>query len=401
MSAFDRKNEIFIPNYALSVMDRLRAAGEEVYIVGGCVRDALLGIAPHDYDMAVSCPPERTLEILSDFRTIATGLKHGTVTAISEGNPIELTTFRTDGDYTDSRHPDSVKFTRSINDDLSRRDFTVNAMAYSHESGLIDLFGGREDLEKRVIKAVGRAELRFSEDALRIMRAFRFSAQLGFSIDADTLSGAVAVASGLKNIARERIGAEFIRLLCSSHPIEALITMKESGILEYASPSYSPSNRVISLLPSIENVDVARLGLYLCEADEVCARDILNGLKTSNRQRSGALRIARESQTEISTRSDAAHLRARAGEDAIHCARASVLLGISEESAIELVLQSDSPRSIADLKIGGAELMEIGYSGREIGKELASLLEAAMNDPSLNSREQLTELAKKHKKEGE
>ena len=395
------KKEIFIPDYALAVMHALQSAGEQVYIVGGCVRDALLGIEPHDYDMTVSCPPERTLELLADFRTVATGLKHGTVTAISDGHPIEITTFRTDGSYTDSRRPDSVEFTRSVEDDLSRRDFTVNAMAYSHESGLIDLFGGVDDLEKRVIRAVGRAETRFGEDALRIMRAFRFSAQLGFDIDPDTLSGASLASCGLKNIARERIGSEFVRLLCSDSPCKALALMKESGILDYASRAYSPSDALISLLPSIENSDVARLGLYLSEADEPLARDVLNSLKVSNRQKSGALCIARESRVSVVTPADAAHLRARAGEYAEQAAIASVLLKSSPAHAIELIRSSSAPRSISDLAIGGAELIEMGYSGREIGKELAALLELTMSGELPNERERLIDLAKKHIKEGE
>ena len=402
MKDLSSKKEIFIPDYALSVMRVLSRAGEEVYIVGGCVRDALLGLDPHDYDMTLSCPPERTLELLSpSFRTIATGLKHGTITALSDGNPIELTTFRVDGSYTDSRRPDSVEFTRSIEDDLSRRDFTVNAMAYNHERGLIDLFGGIDDLERGLIRAVGEPQKRFAEDALRIMRAFRFSAQLDFSIDPDTLSGAIARSNGLDNIARERIGAEFIRLLCSKSPSNALSLMKEGGILGYASKDYAPSDRVISLLPLMPDVDIARLGFYLCEADEDSARNILNSLKCSNRQKAGALCVSREARFVIESESDAAHLRGRAGDNASFAIRASVLLGNSSNEAIGLVEKSCSPRSISDLRIGGRELMDIGFSGQGVGRELSRLLEAAMEDSRLNNREALLSLAKKHKEDQE
>lgn len=395
------KKEIFIPDYALALMNVIRDAGEQVYIVGGCVRDSLLGLEPHDYDMAVSCPPERTLQILSEFRTIATGLKHGTVTAISDGNPIELTTFRTEGSYTDSRHPDSVSFTRSIEDDLARRDFTVNAMAYNPEIGLVDLFGGIDDLKKRIIRAVGIPDERFSEDALRIMRAFRFSAQLGFSIDEETLSGALSTAAGLENIARERIGSEFIRLLCSNFPASPLELMKKSGLLEYACRGYAVSDNVISHLADMPSVDVARLGFFLCEADQALARDILNGLKTSNRQKTGALCIAKESSVKIETALDAAHLRTAAGDNAIYAAHASVLLGNSENKAIELVKRSDAPVRVGDLKIGGSELISLGFRGRAIGEELEILLEMAMQEPALNNKESLVSLAKKHMEERE
>ncbi len=396
------KKEILIPDHALSVMQELTRAGEEVYIVGGCVRDALLGLTPHDYDMTLSCPPERTLELLSgSFRTIATGLKHGTVTALSDGHPIELTTFRVDGSYTDSRRPDSVEFTRSIEEDLSRRDFTVNAMAYNPERGLIDLFGGENDLKSRLIRAVGDPEKRFSEDALRIMRAFRFSAQLGFSIDPDTLSGAISSASGLENIARERIGVEFIRLLCSSSPEESLTLMRDSGILSYASRSYAPSERVISLLSLMPDTDIARLGFYLCEAEEDRAREILNSLKCSNKQKAGALCVAREARARIESAIDAAHLCGRAGENASFAVRASVLLGNSPSYAIELVEKSAAPQSITDLDIGGRELIDIGFKGQSIGRELECLLELAMNDPTLNERNTLVAIAKKHMEKGE
>ena len=175
--------EKYIPEYVGEIFARFSRFGEEAYIVGGSLRDALLGITPNDFDIATSATPEKTIELFSDKRVIETGLKHGTVTVIFDGEPVEITTFRVDGGYTDSRRPDSVSFTRSIEDDLSRRDFTVNAMAFNDERGIVDVFGGRDDLKARVIRAVREPELRFSEDALRIMRAFRFSAQLGYSAE--------------------------------------------------------------------------------------------------------------------------------------------------------------------------------------------------------------------------
>lgn len=392
---------IFIPDRALRVMERLWDAGEEVYIVGGCVRDALLGALPHDYDMTVSCIPERTLEIFSDMRTIPTGLKHGTVTVLSDGYPLELTTFRVDGSYSDSRRPDSVSFTRRVEDDLSRRDFTVNAMAYSPRTGLIDLFGGREDLEAGVIRAVGHPATRFGEDALRIMRAFRFSAQLGFSIDGKTLDGACECREGLQNIAAERIGVEFIKLICSRHPERPLRQMSELGILPYASPDYTPEDRIFSLLSGMPENDIARLGFYLSQADRQTAQGVLRVLRCSNKQKSGALSVAEWANRRIETSADATRLRGALVELAPLAVRASVLLGVSDEGAVALVEQSTAPARIGDLAVDGGDLSALGIRGREIGATLHYLLERVIERPELNSREALLELAKKHIDKGE
>lgn len=388
-----KKEYIAIPDYALSVMARLREAGEEVYIVGGCVRDALLGSAPHDYDMAVSCPPERTLEILSDIRTIPTGLQHGTVTAISEGNPIELTTFRVDGDYTDMRRPDSVSFTSSIADDLARRDFTVNAMAYSPESSLVDLFGGREDLVAGILRAVGEPKKRFSEDALRIMRAFRFSAQLGFEIEEATLRAAYECRGGLQNIAIERIHAEFVRLICSPAPEKPLKLMRELEILPFVSRDYEPSDQIIALLPKMPNDSAARLGFYFCDTTRARAVDELNRLRCSNKEKSVALAVVENARARIESPYDARILRARVGENARVVLCASVLLGISDESALSM-LDESAPTALSDLALSGSELVALGLRGKDIGKTMEHLLREVIKEPSLNKKEVLISIVK-------
>ena len=178
--------QIRIPEQVNSILETLQKSGYEAYVVGGCVRDALLGREPHDWDITTSALPEQVRDEFS--RTIDTGLKHGTITVMCGGTGYEVTTFRVDGVYEDGRHPKEVTFTRSLREDLKRRDFTINAMAYNAGEGLVDLFGGREDLENGIIRAVGDPIQRFSEDALRIMRAFRFSAQLGYEIEPGTLS---------------------------------------------------------------------------------------------------------------------------------------------------------------------------------------------------------------------
>ena len=201
-----------IPNYVTAVVRALEDTGYEAYIVGGCVKDALMGKSPHDYDIATSALPDETKRALSGLRVIETGIKHGTVTAISDGRQIEITTYRIDGDYRDGRHPESVSFTRNLENDLARRDFTINGMAYG-SGGLIDLFGGREDLKRGLIRCIGEPEKRFSEDALRIMRALRFSSVLGFEIEENTALSASECRGLLKKISGERILAELKHLI--------------------------------------------------------------------------------------------------------------------------------------------------------------------------------------------
>ena len=202
-----------IPENISALMLRLEAAGYPSVIVGGCVRDSLLGQTPHDWDLATAATPNEMKTVLSDFRLLETGIRHGTLTALCGDTPVEITTFRKDGSYGDSRHPDTVIFTRSLQDDLARRDFTVNAMAYSPRTGLTDLFGGQEDLKKQTLRCVGEPQRRFSEDALRIARAMRFSAVLGFTIEPKTAQAMLALRDRLQFVARERLAQELKRLL--------------------------------------------------------------------------------------------------------------------------------------------------------------------------------------------
>ncbi|MBO7341312.1 MAG: polynucleotide adenylyltransferase, partial [Clostridia bacterium] len=217
--------KFILPEYVTRVLDTLRGAGHRGYLVGGSLRDLLRGVTPHDYDMTTDALPDEMLEIFADFRVIPTGLKHGTLTVMSDGKAIELTTHRVDGAYADARHPDSVSFTRKLTGDLSRRDFTVNAMAWNPEVGLVDLFGGQADLQDRVLRTVGNPDARFGEDALRILRLFRFCAQLEFEIEENTLLAAARVAAGLAKISVERVFSEITRLLeapCAEKGLAAL-----------------------------------------------------------------------------------------------------------------------------------------------------------------------------------
>jgi len=226
---------IALPEKVKYIIDTITQAGYEAYIVGGCVRDAILGRIPEDWDITTSAKPEQIKELFR--RTIDTGIQHGTVTVMLEKEGFEVTTYRVDGKYEDSRHPKEVTFTPNLEEDLKRRDFTINAMAYNEQAGLIDIFGGMEDIERKMIRCVGNAEERFGEDALRIMRAVRFSAQLGYAIEDKTREAIKKLAPTLKNISAERIQVELVKLLVSPHP-DYLREAYETGITAVVLPEF-------------------------------------------------------------------------------------------------------------------------------------------------------------------
>ena len=205
---------MFLPEKVKKIISMLEESGFEAFVVGGCVRDSLLGKEPTDYDITTSALPEETKEVFKNEHVIETGIKHGTVTVLMEGEPFEITTFRIDENYLDNRRPEKVLFTRSLEEDLARRDFTINAMAYSEKTGIIDVFGGVSDLEHGIIKTVGEADTRFNEDALRIMRVLRFSSVLGFEIEEKTAFSVFKNRKLLKNISAERIFSELKKLIC-------------------------------------------------------------------------------------------------------------------------------------------------------------------------------------------
>lgn len=216
-----------IPDYVKTVVGSLEVKGFSAYLVGGCVRDFMSGITPHDYDIATDALPEEMKDCFRELYCIDTGIKHGTVTVMPEGKPVEVTTFRIDGEYLDSRRPESVLFTQKLCEDLARRDFTVNAMAYSEKTGIVDLFGGEQDLRDGIIRAVGNPEKRFNEDALRIMRALRFSSCKGFEIEKETEKAMISCKDGLLNISSERILDELLKLLTGGNCLQVLLKYPE------------------------------------------------------------------------------------------------------------------------------------------------------------------------------
>ncbi len=199
---------------AKTLLEQLNQNGYEAFVVGGCVRDMLMGITPHDYDITTSATPDEVKRVFENYRVIETGLKHGTVTVMAEGEPVEITTYRIESTYSDSRHPDGVRFTRSLTEDLARRDFTVNAIAYNPDVGIVDPFEGQKDIKKKILRCVGNPRERFSEDALRIMRLVRFASVLGFEIDKETAEAAISLKEKLIHVSAERIQSELVKLLC-------------------------------------------------------------------------------------------------------------------------------------------------------------------------------------------
>ena len=227
-----------IPNDVKVILNKLNKSGYEAYVVGGCVRDSLIGKKPKDWDICTNAKPEETMEVFKGFHIIPTGLQHGTITVMLNGEGYEITTYRVDGDYSDGRHPDTVSFTSSLSEDLARRDFTFNAMAYSEEEGIVDLYGGVEDLKYKRLKCVGNPTERFNEDALRIMRAIRFSSVLGTKIEENTHNAMVELYKNLDKIAKERINVEFSKMLCGKIPM--FLLSEYHFIFSYIIPEIEP-----------------------------------------------------------------------------------------------------------------------------------------------------------------
>ena len=274
------------PGAAL-LLDALHGAGHAAYAVGGCVRDSLLGLDPHDWDLCTSARPEQVMALFGAEKCIPTGLQHGTVTVKQGGRLYETTTFRTEGAYSDGRHPDAVCFVPDVREDLARRDFTINAMAYSAEEGLIDPFGGRDDLAAHLVRAVGEPERRFEEDALRILRLYRFAARFGFAIDPATGAAARALGPHLDCVSAERIQEELLKLLAAPRPGSYLEPAVLAVILPELEPEKQPERfaelcRTIDRIePTAENVP-ARLAALLCPLGEAGARTALRKLQCSN-----------------------------------------------------------------------------------------------------------------------
>ena len=272
-----------LPPQVLTAMELLEQAGYACHIVGGCVRDMLLGRTPSDYDLTTNALPEQMQQVFASCRTIETGIAHGTLTILLEGMSLECTTYRVDGTYSDGRHPDSVRFTPTLEEDLARRDFTVNAMAYHPRLGLTDPFGGQDDLKRGILRCVGEPERRFEEDALRILRLYRFAARFGFTLDAATARAARQLAPHLDCISAERIQEELAKLLAAPQPGAYL----EPAVLAVVLPELTPAaleaaKPVVDACPAGEENLPVRWAALLSALGETDTRRVLKRLRCSN-----------------------------------------------------------------------------------------------------------------------
>ncbi len=398
------------PAPAVFVLDRLRSAGYPAYLVGGCVRDALMGRTPGDYDVTTAARPEDMLRVFSDCRVVETGLKHGTLTVVREHMNIEVTTYRVDGTYSDGRRPDSVSFADRLSDDLSRRDFTVNAMAWAPGSpeeggGLTDLFGGREDLDRRIIRCVGRAEERFSEDGLRILRALRFASVLDFSCDPECAAAVRSMAPMLEKISRERVYAELTRLLGGPAAGRILLDFPDvvSGVLPpLTADAVTAAARIFSGTDPRALSPAVRYAVLFDSLTREDASRAMDSLKPSRDEKRAVLNLlTRREDRDF----DLYGLRVLMGDmsDAFPGELALFLkltgrVGAEEEERIaetvREILARDDCRRLNQLAVNGADLGALGIRGAGIGETLRRLLELVRRDELQNDRDALLKAAR-------
>ena len=382
-----------IPGEIEYFLRRLCDSGYEAYLVGGCVRDFLLGETPNDFDVTTSALPEETEAVFASDRVVETGLKHGTVTVLHDGVSVEITTYRTEGAYSDGRHPDSVAFTRSLVEDLRRRDFTVNAMAMDIEGHIEDPFGGRADLDARLLRAVGDPVIRFSEDALRILRAFRFSAKLGFAVEPQTLQAAFALSPRLGMVSRERIFAELDKLLCAPHAADALLLMADGGVFDCIFANPRLNRRSFSYLASLPRRADIRLAALLY-GDENAERHI-ESLKPSTAFAKRVCGILCASPPASPALPALRRFVYANGSEIAHDAAlilANELRGMEELPVrLDALLASEDCFTLRDLKVGGDDARKAGFCGAAIGKALESVLFAVFDGKIDNSHAAETE----------
>lgn len=443
--------KIQIPQYANYIIKTLQHYGYEAYIVGGCVRDAVLGKEPADWDITTSAKP---LQIKSIFqKTVDTGLKHGTVTVLMEKEPFEVTTYRIDGEYEDHRRPNEVTFTTNLREDLMRRDFTINAMAYNDKDGLVDLFGGMEDLEKKLIRCVGNPDDRFDEDALRMLRAVRFAAQLGFEIEGPTMDAIRRKYGFLKDISAERIQVELTKLLVSNHP-EKIKTAYELGMTSIFLPEfdammntpqnnphhkYNVGDHTVEALKRIDADKILRLAALLHDVGKPDTRstdaegidhfyehykksgekseEILRRLKYDNHTIKSVRHLIewhdfRWDDESYAGMAKVRRLVSKVGieyfEPLLKLQRADILGQSSylQEKKLRVlqevediygeVKKNHDCLTVKDLDIDGVTLIRNGIpAGKRMGIILERLLDMVIEEPKLNQRAILLELAKK------
>lgn len=438
-----------LPEGAAFVLDRLNQSGYQAYAVGGCVRDTLLGLQPKDWDVCTNALPAQMQRIFADCRVIETGLQHGTLTVLYDHEPFEVTTFRVDGEYTDHRHPDEVMFVTDVRDDLSRRDFTVNAMAWNPHTGLVDAFGGQEDLKKGLIRCVGDPCKRFDEDALRILRALRFAAVYGFDIAPETAEAIHALKHTILDVAAERIRVELAKLLCGRGAgkilreyrdvIFTLIPeLKATDGFDQRTPfhAYDVWEHIVRAVENAPATEVLRLTMLLHDAGKPAsftldeqgvgharghqkvsaqlAQKVLTALKTDNATRDRVLLLVECHDWPLTQERTLLKRRLnKLGEEAlrqlIEVQRADGKAKGTETpevidarldgvlAALEALLAERPCVTLRDMAVKGSDLMEAGVpKGKLIGETLQWLLEEVLNEHLPNEREALLQAAKAH-----
>lgn len=357
--------KISIPSGVSALLERLEQAGYEAYLVGGCVRDTYMGIAPQDYDITTSALPEQTKEVFRDARVIETGLAHGTLTVLTDCGAVEITTYRQDGDYSDHRHPDAVYFTRSLKEDLARRDFTINAMAMDRRQNLVDLFGGRADLDAKILRCVGDAKRRFEEDALRIMRALRFAARLGFALEEQTKAAMECKKELLKTVAAERIFAELCGILKGDYAAEIL--RQQYQVVQVILPEFQGEVRRLAQLPPDPAM---RLAVLL---KKETAAEALAKLKVPNAFKKTVLMLLENQDIPCPETEQKLH---RLGID-LGAENLQILYAWQGWNLASLndFLEKKPCLCIRDLALDGKDLMEQGLQGSAIGEAQKYLLE--------------------------
>lgn len=437
--------EIHIPTGARKIIARLEQHGYEAYIVGGCVRDSLMGKRPSDWDICTSARAEEMMALFEDKRVIPTGIQHGTLTILAEDGAYEVTTFRIDGEYLDHRHPKSVAFTRELAEDLSRRDFTINAMAWHPERGLIDLFGGVEDLRDRLVRAVGDPVQRFNEDGLRMLRMVRFATVLDFDYDPATYDAVRKQGHLLQYISKERIQVELNKILLAAHPARGLEDLYTLGMYPYIIPMMCPTvgfaqrgghhfldvfEHSLLAVGVIAPELVLRLTMLLHDIGKPFVWDSSESLSYDRFDDHAAVsaklagKILRDLKYDNATRKDVVELIAHHNDillpDPVNVRRALARLGevqtrrlvqvkvadlIAHDLAgerekihalfaeisdvIDEVVARGDCTSVKALAIGGQDMMALGLSGRAIGQMLNAALELVLEKPEMNTRETL------------
>lgn len=379
--------QIQIPRQVEEIIETLNQHGFEAYAVGGCVRDTLLNRIPEDWDITTSARPEQVKALFR--RTVDTGIQHGTVTVMAGKEGYEVTTYRIDGEYKDGRHPNTVEFTSDLLEDLKRRDFTINAMAYSYQTGIVDAFGGMKDLQQGIVRCVGNAAMRFTEDALRVLRAIRFSAQLNFTIEPSTMEAVKLLAPGIACVSKERIQAELTRLLLSAYP-EHLKEVYRTGISKYVSPAFADIPYERLRIPSSSPPEkYIRWAAFLRLVSPEQAVEVLKDLKLDN-DTIGKVKTLVTWSGAIMPPEPAA-IRKGMSQMEPEVWDALILLNEYSDNIRELteeIRRRGDCLGLKELTVNGQDLIAAGIKpGKKIGHILEQMLDTVLENPATNQKE--------------